>query len=152
MAFRYSYVSDEELGIESSKILAEGEASFTVKSAQESISKSSGANQLKICLLVKDRLGDTTTVWEYLPGTRNMAWKIRQFLKSIGCGRFYNDKGMVEPIFLVNKTGNCIIKTRKSDNPEYKDKTIIDKYIEKEAFENESQAQSSNDEDDDLPF
>lgn len=150
MAFKFVYLKEEDLN-NAVRILAEGEASFVVKSAEECKSKASGLNQLKLSLLVTDRTGEKSLLWEYLPGTENMAWKIRKFLRAIGCGNFYNSKGILEPIFLINKSGNCILKTQPSENPEYGPKTIIDKYLEKEGFEHESKNQQV-DEDDDVPF
>src|SRR6185437_7492859 len=89
--FNYEVYSDEEIDSQRKKLSA-GICNFTVVSAIEKLSKTSGLPMLELKLHVWDCHGVEGTVFDYLVSSEKMAWKLRDFCKSIGDISIYKEK------------------------------------------------------------
>lgn len=133
--FRYTYQPRE--GMHSNQIILNpGLARFLITGVYDKYSdgteirskKRKGVKMLKLCLLVTDSEGRKANIYDYLPETA--PWKIAQLADSIRCPNLYNETGKLMFNELLNKEGDCSIKTfYPNEYSNEKKKTIIEKYI-----------------------
>lgn len=151
MAIEYGYVDPSQMT--SYQLVQPGEGTFRIKSAEEKISRA-GNNMLVVTFLLTDSRGQSTLANEYLlesqdeTQNKSTATKVYNILNGIGRPELYGLP--LEPKHLLHGRGKCIIKTQKSEDPQYADKSVISKYVYEvnEAPENIKE----KDVQDDIPF
>jgi hypothetical protein len=133
--FKYNYVPVEQL--ESKQILLEpGHAHFIIKAYYDknkdgspSMTKGKrgepGVRKVNLLLSVTDSNGQEGMIYDVI--TVNTAWKIHQLSEALGILDIYNIDGILDLDKLVNKKGECLIKT--SESIGYPAKTVIEKYL-----------------------
>lgn len=116
MLFDYEPLSDEE--IESHrKRLKPGSGTFNVIEAKDRVSKN-GNPMIELKLQVWDENGCEGTVFDYLvAGIPSMAFKLRNFCKSIGHPEFYMQRKL-SSLTALNKMGKLKITLKKDDKGE----------------------------------
>lgn len=111
--WNYKYVNPNEFNVY--KVLAEGEATFKVKSVFDKdkdgydLVDKNGLPKLKIVLNVTDSKGNVSLIDDYLTGS----WpaRIHEFALGVGLPGLYNAAGSLDTSKLLGLTGGCIVKT-----------------------------------------
>lgn len=124
---KYPVLSDDEIKKQSNRLLAAGDADFTVNTAIEMTSKN-GKPMIKVGLKVWDQTGAQGFVHDYLILTEAFAWKLKHFFESIGRGFDYAT-GEINPAEFVNANGRCILKIEKGTDQFPDDKNTVKDYI-----------------------
>ena len=124
---QYPPLTDEEMA-ELRKPLAEGVATFTVKNATEGVSNS-GNEKITLELSVIDCTGREGTLYDWLPIKKEMLFKLKHFMASIGRGHEW-DNGELNVFSLRNATGSCTLKLKESKDPRYGKQIRVTDYIE----------------------
>ncbi len=133
---RYEYQTTE--------LLAEGRASFTVRSCEDYQSKA-GNEMLKVGLAVTDSRNNKGMIYTYV--YKQLGW----FLASMGLDAMYNKSGYLDPSKVIGGSGECKIKTESS--PGYEDKSAIEEFLPNQRDPNDQQQRNQDPlADDDLPF
>src|SRR5262249_10158917 len=83
----------------------DGEYEFSVTSAEEKTSKSSGADMIELILKIKGG----PTVYDYLVSGDDSAWKLTNFLAAIGYQFKPGVELNVDPDDWIGKTGRCFL-------------------------------------------
>ena len=104
-----------------------GEYDFEVKDASEETS-SSGNDMIKLQLNVFNASGDKITVFDYLVHTEKSAYKVRHFAEATGMLPQYQ-RGDLEAIDCVYKTGRCKLAITKDKTGQYPDKNSVSDYV-----------------------
>lgn len=150
MALRYNYVNPKELN--PFQLIEPGEGKFRVLKVEERTSQN-GNEMMVIGLRLTDRTGATTLCNEYLVSSDNAdynkktATKVYNLLNAINKPELYG-----KPLYdrdIIGCEGRCIIKTEKSNNPDYSDRSVIAKYI---SVVNPEHYEERPEIDDDIPF
>jgi hypothetical protein len=89
------------------QVLPDGQYPFEVTDAQEKVSESSGNDMLAVTHKIKDG----PTVYDYLVLNSDAAWKLTNFLASIGYPIKPGQPIDFEPDELLGKRGECILYT-----------------------------------------
>jgi hypothetical protein len=135
---KFPYFSDEDID-KANQLIEPGEVEFTIKSVENAKSKA-GNDQLIVDISLKDSRGSCISLKDYIPFTINMAWKLKQFLESIGFE--YSENKDYDLNTFYRKKGTCIILIKKEKyNDQIFDRIKIVKYIKSDSFIN-----------DDVPF
>ena len=153
--FEFDYIPEEQLA--SICLLEQGDATFTIRSFEEGLSKD-GSPMLKLVLICTDMNGKHGIVYENI--TTKMQWKISSLTKSAGKHGLYKS-GKFDPRLLLDFKGRCRVKTK--INMPYPDQTVIAEYLPAENQETapnyigkiQTQPQTfkdSEDDDSDIPF
>lgn len=111
-------------------IWPDGEYSFEILNADEKISKSSGKDMLEILFKVYNNDGKSKLITDYLLDNDDprMSFKLRHLCNCVGLLESYN-KGQLEAIQFIGKSGKAILKTQKDKFGNYPDKNVIKDYI-----------------------
>ena|ERR1700760_544354 len=129
-------------------LLPKGEYDFKVGKAEETFSKNSGAEMLKLKLSVFH--GDrTVTLFDYILFTEKHMPKLYSFCQSIGIEDKYHS-GSVTPFDVEGRSGKVIIKIDDKDE-QYEPKNAVARY-KKSSQLSEIPSPSKANEDDDIPF
>lgn len=154
MSFEYGYVDPNEMS--SYKLLEPGEGNFKIINTQDKVSKA-GNPMMVITFKLIDSKGRDTLYDEYLLKSddeeqkKTTATKIYNILHSIGKGEIYGKPLRQHDV--IGCCGKCIIKTKKSTNPNYPDdKSVIAKYISAVDATGQNQTVAQEPFDDDIPF
>ena len=130
MAVSYSYVDPKEFN--AFQVIEPGEGVFKVVKAEEKTSRA-GNDMMVVTFRLTDARGQSTLANEYLISSndptqnKSTATKVYNLLCGIGKPSLYGKP--LDTNDIVGCTGQCIIKTQKSDDPQYADKSVISKYI-----------------------
>lgn len=136
MAFKYDYVPVEQLedtGRVETRILAEGEAHFIVKSIFEKdqqgndLTTVGGDPKIRVLLTVTDKTGQKGAVWHDI--SSKMAWAVAGLCNAVGMPQLYAPGRPLNTSSLVGLDGKCMIETRPAEG-KYEAKTIIKKYLQ----------------------
>lgn len=156
MTFNFQWQDPSEMS--AFRILAEGEASFKVQEAQETTSKKSGEEMLKVTLQVTDSKGDVGLVDDYI--LSSAPWKLHNLCKAIGRPEVYAEAsdGRLNTMKLIAEKGRCKIRTDTPENPNFNARSVIAGYIDAAKGAEKAQADTELAKaqaafpDDDLPF
>jgi hypothetical protein len=130
VALDYNWVDPKELN--AFQIIEPGEGKFKILKAEERVSRA-GNNMMVITFRLTDSKGASTLTNEYIIAStdetqsKRAANKIYSLLTAIDKLSLYGKP--LEARHIVGDTGRCIIKTQKSEDPQYPDKSVIAKYI-----------------------
>lgn len=133
MGFSYKAIDPEEM--RAYKLLEPGQGKFKIMEVDDNaISKSSGNPMMVITFKIVD-INQRDTLWNmYLIKSndetqiKTTATKIYNILGAIGRLDLYGQE--LKAMDLLGCTGECIIKTEKSRNPDYpEDRSCISKFI-----------------------
>ena len=98
-----------EAELKESELLPEGEYQFEILTAEDTQSKSTGNDMLKLSLRIFENGGENSQrVFDYLVSIDSMIWKIRHFAESIGMLPEYESGEMLAET-LPGRTGKCKI-------------------------------------------
>ena len=104
---RFTPKSEAELA--ENALLPEGEYTFEILTAEDTQSKSTGNDMLKLSLRIFENGGENSQrVFDYLVSIDSMIWKIRHFADAIGMLPEY-DSGEMLAETLPGRTGKCKI-------------------------------------------
>lgn len=151
MAISYGYVDPKEMS--AFQLIEPGEGTFKVTNAEEKISRN-GNPMMVITFMLTNHRGQQTLYNEYIISSKDpvqnksAATKVYNILRSLGRDDLYGHP--LEARHVLHGKGKCIIKTQKSDDPQYSDKSVIAQYIADEA--KAPQGTEPVDINDDLPF
>ena len=152
MAIGYNYVDPKDMS--AFQIIEPGEGSFKILKAEEKQSRQ-GNNMMEVTMTLTNTRGQSTLYREYIVSSddpiqnKSTATKIYNILNAIGRADVY---GM--PLIdrhLQHGSGKCIIKTQKSDDERYPDKSVVSQYISRTDVA-ASGAESATDLEDSIPF
>ncbi len=133
------YVGDEP---KERYVAAEGVTNFKVTNATDTISKKGNA-MIKLELTLMGNSAGDGVIYDYLLMMPNTAWKIKQFLLSVGLGHLNRPEGFRTDV-LIGKMGSCEIAHEESE--QYGLQSRVGKYLPKEVSKDDKES------DDDLPF
>lgn len=88
-----------------------GEYNFEVTDAEDTESKSSGMEMIKLTLTIFDREGKSRKVFDYLTGDDRVQWKVRHFAEATGLVKNY-EMGDLEAHHCQSRQGLCRIRIR----------------------------------------
>lgn len=111
--FNFYSATDFEIN-EMRGILKPGTYQFECIEASHQVSKKSGNSMLVLQLKVWDETGKSYLVKDWLVGTKEMAFKTKKFLESIGKDELYKS-GKIDPEIVLFKTGKLKTGIRKDD-------------------------------------
>lgn len=114
----YDVIPKEKLGLR--KLLQQGDGTFEVLTAEDTISKKERNPMIKLKLRVWDNLGETDILFSYLVAKETAIFKIFEFCAATGLDY---SKGELDVNLIKGKRGKCILKTEMSDG--YDDKTGV---------------------------
>lgn len=130
MAINYNYVDPKDMN--PYQVIEPGEGTFKIVKVEEKVSRSNNP-MMVVTFKLENARGQSTLANEYLVSSKDeaqnksTATKIYNLLTGIGRTEFY---GMpLEPKHIYNGRGKCIIKTHKSEDPQYADKSVISQYL-----------------------
>lgn len=140
MTFSYPVLSEEEAQKERFTLLENGVYNFTVTRAVGKMSKPKPGKEpnpmIELQITVWDKHGREHYLYDYLVGSRNMAWKTRHFCESVGLVKEYESQEFNE-YKAVNRSGKALIGFQEGkQKPEggfYKDKNVIEDYVLEDA-------------------
>lgn len=130
MSIPYGYVDPSEMT--AYQLIEPGEGTFKVVDAEEKISRN-GNPMMAITFRITNMKGQSTLANEYIVSSNDAvqnkiaATKIYNLLSAIGRVDLYGLP--LETKHVLHGRGKCIIKTHKSDDPKYSDKSVISQYI-----------------------
>lgn len=142
MALTYDYVDPKKMS--AFQLIEPGEGKFKIINVEEKNSRA-GNPMMEVTMQLTNTKGQTTLAKEYLMA--NTTKKIYSILNAIGRAEAYGLP--LETRHLLQGQGQCIIKTEKSDNPQYQDRSVVGQYI---AVSDAMSQPSEVEFDDDIPF
>jgi hypothetical protein len=111
---------------------APGQYDFEVREADETISKTSGADMIKLTLYVFRPDGERRTVFDYLVGTEGGQRKVRSFAQAVGLLAQY-EKGELLAIDMVQRTGQLKLRVEQDKSGQFPDKNSVADYLKPKA-------------------
>jgi hypothetical protein len=159
MSFNYIPLTEEEAQKERQTLIEDGTYSFKVNNAISKMSRPKPGKEsnpmIELNITIWDNKGHERYVYDYLVGTRNMAWKLKHFCDAVGLSKAYED-GKFDPWMAEGKCGTAIIGNQKGGPREgggnYADKNIVKDYVMKGKEENKIHQTSNEIQEDDIPF
>lgn len=103
-----------------------GTYDFEVLEADDTVSKSSGAEMIKLKVKIFNDQGESQIVFDYL--LDSMAGKLRHAAEAFGLLAEY-ERGGMQGIDCQGKTGRCKVSIQKDKTGQYPDKNGIADYI-----------------------
>lgn len=136
MSFNYPALSEQEAQSERFTLLDDGIYNFTITKATGKMSKPKPGKEsspmIELQITVWDNLGHEHYLYDYLIGSRNMAWKVRHFCEAVGLSKEY-ESGQFNEYMAQGKSGKAQIGFQAGKPKEggglYKDKNVIDDYV-----------------------
>ena len=135
---KFKPLSEKELQ-EQSGTLAAGRGEFEILDCEETKSKSTGNDMLKITLKAWDKDGREGRIFDYIVATAQ--WKLKALLDSVGMSESY-DNGNVNAIELVGRCGRIDIGIQK--DPEHGDKPKVKNYLLAQASQEKKSSTQSD--------
>lgn len=123
---RFSPKSEAELS--AGGLWPAGDYSFEVAAAEDTVSKASGADMVKLTLHIFDNTGSKKTVWDYLVGSEASQFKVRGFAVATGLLAQY-EAGELEAIDMEGRTGRCKIVQQIDRTGAFPDKNSVANYL-----------------------
>lgn len=125
---KYEYVDPQVLD-KQKNVLTPGSADFEIKAAEDTVSQSSQKDMIKLTVQVWDADGKSGNIFDYLVGSANCVWKIKEFCDSIGKPQWYAPGFELKADDLIGQTGKAIIAIEKSRDEKYGDRMKIKSYL-----------------------
>ena len=131
------YTPKSSSDIAAMRLKPEGNYAFEVANAEDTVSKSSGKDMMKVLLNVYDTEGRVFQVTDYLvPGTQYGDRKVFEFAASVGLGGKYAT-GQMTAEDVLGKGGWCKIKIgkaqpKKDGSGEFPPRNEVAYYLDKE--------------------
>lgn len=127
--------TDEEIeAMKSIFLLPDADYEFTIKTAEEKMSKSNNP-MFFVLLVIKDpATGSEKGIFDYLLSEGNMSFKLKYFCESIGILHEY-EAGFVSEDMLIGQSGRAKIVTQKGaakndgTGENYADKNVVKEYL-----------------------
>jgi len=151
------FQSKTQKEIDEEKLLPEGEYGFVISDAKEKVSKA-GNEMIELTVRVYKPDGKFVLINDYL--MEKMLYKILHCSEACGLLERYNS-GELQADEFIGKEGYAKIKTQKSTDPNYSDKSVISDYVVPKAGEaktfippkdNLNKALDGDELEDDIPF
>lgn len=120
------FTPKSEQEIQSENLLAPGIYDFEILKAEDTISKASGADMVKLQLHVFDADGQPRTVFDYL--LESVAYKLRHAAEVCDLLGDY-ERGQLAAEDFVGKTGKCKIAVQKDKSGQFPDRNGVSDYI-----------------------
>lgn len=111
-------------------LLKPGVYDFEIAGAEDAISKSSGAEMIKLRVKVFDLDGGSTIIFDYL--MESVAYKLRHAAEVCGLERAY-ERGELNAFDFEGKVGRVKVAIQKDKTGQYPDKNSIADYLPAEA-------------------
>lgn len=163
--FDYDVLSESEAMAERYQLLPEGDYPAVIDSSVDKISENSGNPMMDMTLSVFDKNGRSHSVRDFLPFTRNMAWKMIHCAESAGLLKEYQDKKFCSSLMVGKNVVVRIVLEKGGEIPEHKlngkppgskypDKNKVEDYvINKNSHKPmEKKAEENDFDDDSIPF
>lgn len=154
MAIKYPYVDPKDMT--AFRLITPGEGKFKITKVEEGQSKGYDP-MITVTMMLENFKGESTMFKEYIVQSpkedvaKMTATKIYNILNAIGRSELYGTP--LEPKHLYGGHGKCVIQTKVSKDPKYKDSSEIGHYISRtEAMEQDMANTKSDDFDDTIPF
>ena len=127
---RFTPKSEAELA--ENALLPEGEYTFEILTAEDTQSKSTGNDMLKLSLRIFENGGENSQrVFDYLVSIDSMIWKIRHFAEAIGMLPEYESGEMLAET-LPGRTGKCKIVIQPASG-KWDAKNVVKDYLPRPA-------------------
>ena len=127
---RFTPKTESEL--KESALLPEGEYTFEILTAEDTQSKSTGNDMLKLSLRIFENGGENSQrVFDYLVSIDSMIWKIRHFAEAIGMLPEYESGEMLAET-LPGRTGKCKIVIQPASG-QWDAKNVVKDYLPRPA-------------------
>lgn len=120
------FTPKSEQEIQSDGLLPPGIYDFEVLKAEDTISKASGADMVKLQLHVFDTDGQPRTVFDYL--LESVAYKLRHAAEVCDLLDDY-ENGQLDAEDFIGKTGKCKIAIQKDKSGQFPDRNGVSDYI-----------------------
>ena len=121
-----------EAELKESELLPEGEYQFEILTAEDTQSKSTGNDMLKLSLRIFENGGENSQrVFDYLVSIDSMIWKIRHFAEAIGMLPEYESGEMLAET-LPGRTGKCKIVIQPASG-QWDAKNVVKDYLPRPA-------------------
>ena len=127
---RFNPKADEKAAART--LFDDGIYDFEVASAEDAVSKKSGAEMLKLVLWVFDTDGNKTTVFEYLVSSEKAQFKLKEFCRAVGLEEAF-DAGELDPLDVQGRTGRCKLTTEIDMSGKWGDKNKVASYLPRPA-------------------
>lgn len=118
--------TDEELAEEN--LLPEGEYSFEISGAEDTVSKSSGLDMIVLTVRVYKPDGNFNLITDYLSSSPKAAFKLSNICKACGIKDKY-DAGELQSEDFIGKTGMLKLKVQKDASGQYADRNAVGSYV-----------------------
>lgn len=161
MSYSYPVMSEEEVQNERYSLLEDGVYNFTVTKATGKMSKPKPGKEsnpmIELQITVWDGQGREHYIYDYLVGSRNMAWKTKHFCDSVGLSKEYSG-GDFNEFMAERKSGKAQIGFQAGKPKEgggmYKDKNVIEDYVMTDSGAKKAPLAKDQDNEfsDDVPF
>lgn len=154
MAIRYPYVDPKDMT--AFRLITPGEGKFKITKVEEGKSKAFDP-MMTITMQLSNTNGESTMFKEYIVESskedvaKMAATKVYNILNAIGRSELYGQP--LEPKHIYGGHGKCVIQTKVSDNPKFKDSSEVGQYISRaESMEQDMTNATENELDDEIPF
>jgi hypothetical protein len=158
MAITYPYVDPKDMT--AFRLITPGEGKFRITKVEEGKSRANDP-MMTITMKLQNTHGESTMFKDYIVQSREesvgkmAATKVYNILNAIGRSDLYGQP--LEPKHVMGGQGKCIIQTKKSNDPKYKDSSEVGQYVSlAEAQEMDAarakESSESGDFDDEIPF
>lgn len=131
-------------------LVPNGDYHFKVMGAKDTVSKTSGNNQIELVLSIYDANRNAESlIYDYLVEKDSMEWKTRHFCKSAEIEAVY-ETGNLTSLDCLHCTGMCHVVTEKATS-KFPAKNKIKDYLFDESPVDQTAA-STQEEDSEIPF
>lgn len=117
---KFKPVSAEEANKPAQNLWPKGYYDFEIAKAEDTVSKTSGKDMIKLNLKVFNSDGDYIWIFDYITFDESMAWKLRHCCESIGILDKY-DGGELEAGDFESGAGRLELQVQVSRDPKYPD-------------------------------
>lgn len=159
MTFSYPILTEEEAQNERFTLIDDGIYDFEVASATAKMSKPKPGKEsnpmIELSLRVWDKNGKERLIFDYLVGSKNMAWKTRHFCEAVGLSKEY-EAGSFNETICERRCGKVSVGFRAPQPKEgggvYPAKNVVEDYISTEESKKNKPSNNDFEDDKDIPF
>lgn len=126
--FKYNVYTQDKINAMKYNLLPENNYEFEVIKAENGVSKK-GNDMLIVQMRIFSPNSDDVTLKDYFVNMEVMAYKIRDFLFSLGMREIY-EGGEITPEMLIGKKGYCRVGIEKSKDEKFWDRNVVKEYLE----------------------
>ena len=146
------FTPQTEQEVTESNLIPAGIYPFTVTSAEDKVSKKSGAPMMQLSLEVFAADGKSRKVTDYI--MEAVAYKLRHFAMAVGMGDQYTRDGELKPHDMLGRSGSCMIRVEPAEG-NFSAKNSVKDYVPLKDGEEATPAPkraAASDESDPAPF